>query len=338
MKLARVSRFSSGSKALCLLRTCLLAVFGAALASMRPAFADEIKLPPVVRIVVPFAPGGTSDSIARVLSEQLGQRLQRTFVVDNKPGASGFIGASAVARASADGSTLMCMSMSLITAAATMRNPPIDIMKDLIPIAIIGEGPMVVVASKESGIKTPSELLALARSKPDMITHGNTGTGSVPHVAIELLNEAAKIKLRQVPYKGGAIAMNDLIAGHIDLFMGNNGPLAAQIASGRITRVAVTSLLPSPAFPDVPTIASVVPGYEASQWTAIFAPAGMAPELIQRLNREINAVTKMPKFAELFREDGAMAVSASPAEAAEKVRQSYAMWKKLSVSRKLEVD
>lgn len=293
------------------------------------------ELPPVIRVVVPFSAGGTSDSIARALVDQLGPRLQRTLIVDNRPGASGFIGATLVARAPADGSTLMCMSLSLITAAATMQNPPIDVVKDLVPIAIVGEGPMMIFASKQSGIRTPAEFISLARSKPDSITHGSTGVGAVPHVAVELLNEAAKIRVRQIPYKGGSLATNDLIAGHIDIVMGNNGPMAAQAAAGRITRVAVTSLQPNPSFPDVPTLASVVPGFEATQWTMIFGPAGMSAELVERLNREIVAIAKSPKFTELFREDAAVAVGATPAEAAERVRKSYLMWKKLAVDRKL---
>lgn len=302
------------------------------------AGAQETPLPSTVKIIVPFSAGGSNDLVARILADQLGPRLNRTVIVENKPGASGFIGAAAVANAKPDGGTLLTASLSLVTAAVTMKKPPIDILKDLTPVAIVSEGGMVFVVPSKSPIKTPEDLVALARAKPDVLTHGTAGVGTIAHMAVELLNDSAKIKLKHVPYKGGQQAMNDVLGGIIDFMVGNNAPLEPFIVSGHLRRVAITSSAPSAAFPGVPTMGSVVPGYHVEQWIGIFAPAGVPDDVLQRLNREIRAVAQSKRMSDVFRDDGAQPVAATPAEAAARIRQEYATWKSLATTRNLDTN
>lgn len=314
-------------------------VLATAMALLCPlAGAQETSLPPTVKIIVPFLAGGSNDLVARILADQLGPRLNRTVIVENKAGASGFIGAAAVANAKPDGGTLLTASLSLVTAAVTMKKPPIDILKDLTPVAIVGEGGMVFVVPSQSPIKTPADLVAMARTKSDAITHGTAGIGTIAHMAVELLNDSAKIKLKHIPYKGGQQAMNDVLGGTIDFMVGNNAPLEPFIASGHLRRVAVTSAAPSATFPGVPTMASVVPGYHVEQWIAIFAPAGVPDDVLQRLNREIRAIAQSKKMSDVFRDDGARPVAATPAEAAARIRQEYATWKNLATTRNIDTN
>lgn len=248
------------------------------------------------------------------------------------------IGASAVARSPNDGSSLLFVSVSLLSAAATMKAAPVDVLHDLVPVSILAEGPLVIAVSSKSDIKTPADLIAAARAKPNELTHGSGGVGTIAHLAGELLNETAKIQIRHIPYKGASPAVTDMIGGRIDAMFAVKTTFASQVDAGRARLIAVTSLRPSPAFPGLPTVASVVPGYEVNLWTAVFAPAGTSAALVQRLNHEINEIAKSKQIRELMQSDGALPLALTPAEASARVESAYATWKRLAVAKKIVLE
>jgi tripartite-type tricarboxylate transporter receptor subunit TctC len=299
------------------------------------AVAQQPTFPPLVRLVVPFAPGASTDVIARALVAQLGPKLGTTVIVENRPGASGFIGSAAVAKGPRDGSMLLFTSVSMISAATTMKNVPIDVLTDLVPVAIPGEGPLVIAVPMSSPIKTPADLLAAARAKPDTITHGTAGVGTIAHMSAELLNDAAKIQLRHIPYKGASLAVTDMLGGNIDMMIAVKSTFGPHVSAGKFKLVAITSREPSPAFPGVPTLASVVPGYEVSLFTTLYAPAGTPAPIVQRLNQAVNEIARSKELTELMLSDAAVPLTVTPEQAAAKVRESYAMWKKLASAKNI---
>ena len=315
-------------------------LFSLALVVLAPAaVAQQVATPPLVRIVIPSVAGSSTDVIARVLANQLGPRLGTNVIVDNRPGGSGFIAAGAVAKGPRDGSMLLLFSTSLVTTAATMKTVPFDVMTDLVPVSMLGEGPLVVaVVSTRTDIKTPGDLVAVARAKPDTLTHGTAGVGTLAHVTAELLNEAAGIQLKHIPYKGAAQALVDLASGNIDAMIAVNSSLAPQIRSGRVRAIGVTSLKPSSAFPGLPTMASVVPGFAVDLWTAVFVPVGTPPGIVERLNREINEVAKSKEMREVMASDGAIPLALTPEESGRRYREAYALWKKLATTKNIVLE
>lgn len=300
--------------------------------------AQTTELPALIKIVVPFATGGSNDIAARMIAKLMSARTGRSVIVENRPGASGFIGAGAVARGPKDGSMVLLSSSSMITAAATKSNPAVDILKDLTPVSILSDSPLLVIVNAESPIRTPADLIAAARAKPDTITNGTPGLGTIAHLTGELINETAKVQLRHIPYQGGGPAMIDLMAGRIDINVVSNSSTAAQVAQGKLRPIAVTSAKPNPEFPNVPTMATVIPGFAVDQWQAVWAPAGTPAAIVDKLNREINDIVRLPDFAPLLREDGGVAQALTPAQADAKVRATFDQWRNLAKSKNIVVD
>lgn len=316
----------------------ILGAILSALAFIAPASAQQAPMPPLVRLVVPFAAGGSTDVLARTVAAQLGQRLGTSVIVDNRAGGGGLIGAAAVAKGPRDGSMLLLSTGSLVTAAATMKAVPLDVKADLLPVSLIGEGPMVVAVSTKTNLKTPADLVAAARAKPGAITYGTAGVGTIGHLTAELLDDAAKIQMTHVPYKGTSLALIDLASGTIDMTVGIYSTLAAQITSGRVRLIGVTSREPNPAFPGLLPVASAVPGFDATTWVAVFAPVGTPPALVQRLNREINEIAKSKEVTDQLRSDGAITTTLTPEEGGARVRASFDTWRKLATAKKIAVE
>lgn len=308
------------------------------LSAVSPAHAEKIdpSIPSMIRIVVPYSAGAGTDVMARRVANQLGPRLGTTVIVENRPGASGMIGTSTVIKGPKDGSNLVFASVSLVTAAAVTRNVPFDITKDLVPVAITGEGPLLIVVPSQSPIKTPADLLAAARAKP--LTHGSAGVGTIVHLAAELLNSSAKTQFQHIPYKGAAPAITDTIGGTLDVMLAANTTFASQITSGRMRPIAVTSLQPSPAFPKLPTMASVVPGYSATLWNVLFAPAGTPARLLNILNHEVNEISKSKEMVELMQMDGFEPKSLTLDQASKQVHDAYTTWKALAKERNIVLE
>lgn len=295
-------------------------------------------VPPLVRIVVPFPPGGSNDVIARAMAPQLAKRLATNVIVENKGGAAGVIGSEAVAKAPRDGSHLLLTSSTFLTTAATQAKLPYDPIAAFTPVAMIAEGPLLVAVPASSSTRSVENLVLAARAKPGALNYGTAGVGSIAHLATELLNGAAKIQMTHVPYKGAGPALIDLAGGQIDVMVSNYSSLVPQIKSGKVRAIAVTSPKPSPAFPDLPPVAAAVPGYAIDIWVTVFAPAGTPAPLVERLNKEINEISQSPELRTFLDPDGAQPVALSPAAVAARMKEDLAQLKRIAAERKISLD
>lgn len=264
----------------------LLGVTGAA-----PALAQERWPSKPVRIVVPFAPGGSTDVLARLVGQKLSTLWGQPVVIENKAGAGGNVGADAVAKSPADGYTLLMASGSIAINPHIYKRMPFDTKKDLLPITNVAGGPMLVVVPERSPVKTIQDLIALAKDKPGKLNFGSAGVGSQVHLASENFANAAGIEITHVPYKGEAVAYNDLIAGQIDMMVGNFAAASALLGPGRLRALAVTSKERAPQMPEMPTVAeSGLPGFENTGWFGFFAPAGTPAAVIAKVQRDTATV------------------------------------------------
>lgn len=302
------------------------------------AMTGALAQPALVRLVVPFPPGGSNDVIARAMAPQLAKRLGTNVIVENKAGAAGVIGADAVAKAPPDGSQLLLTSSTFLTTAATQSKLPYDPLAAFTPIAMVAEGPLLVAVPADRPIKSGAELIAAAKARPGALNYGTSGVGSVAHLATELLNGAAQIQTTHVPYKGAGPALIDLAAGQIDVMISNYSSIVPQMKSGKVRAIAVTSAKPSPAFPDLPPLSATVPGYAIEIWVTVFAPAGTPAPLVERLNREINAISASPELRVFLDPDGAQPVALSPAAVAARMKEDLAQLKRIAAERKISLD
>lgn len=316
----------------------MLKCIALALAALLAAPLALAQNPPLIRLVVPFPPGGSNDVIARAMAPQLAKRLGTNVIVENKSGAAGVIGSDAVAKAAPDGSHLLLTSSTFLTTAATQAKLPYDPLAALIPVAMVAEGPLLVAVPAERPIRTPADLVAAAKAKPGALNYGTAGVGSLAHLATELLNGAANIQMTHVPYKGAGPALIDLAAGQIDVMISNYSSLVSQMKAGKVRAIAVTSPKPSPAFPELPPIGSTVPGYAMDIWVTVFAPAGTPAALIERLNKEINGISASPELRTFLDPDGAQPVAMPPAAIAARMKQDLAQLKRIAAERKISLD
>ena len=298
----------------------------------------EPKLPAMMKIVVPFGAGASNDAIARAVAPLLARRLGNTVIVENKPGAAGVIGSDYVAKSPADGSVLLLSSSTFVTAAVTQPRLPYDPLTAFVPVSMVGNGPMLLAVSAATPIKSAAELVAAAKAKPGSLTYGSSGTGSIAHLASEMLSDAAGIRMTHVPYKGAANALMDMAGGQIDMMISNYTSLVAQIKSGKVRALAVTSAQASPAFADLPPLSSVAPGFAADIWVTVFAPGNTPAPVVARLNRELNQIAASPEVKALLEPDGATPMALSPADLARRVRDDLAIWKKIAVEKKILAD
>ena len=315
--------------------TLLIAVLVSALFAINPAAAADAKFPNLVRIVVPFGPGGSNDVVARAIAVPLAKRLETSVIVDNKAGASGVIGNDFVAKAPRDGSVLLLTSSTFLTVAATQAKLPYDALADFSPVAMVGEGPMLLAVSSAFPVKTTAEYFAAARAKPGEITYGSAGIGSIGHLATELLNAAAKVQMTHVAYKGAANAIVDLAGGQIYAMISNYSSLLPQLNTRRVRALAVTSKNASPVFPNLPPLSATVPGYSMEIWICVFAPAGTPAPVIERLNREIREISASPELKMFLEPDGALPVAIAPAALAARLKEELAQWKAIAAQRKI---
>jgi tripartite-type tricarboxylate transporter receptor subunit TctC len=222
-----------------------------------------------------------------------------------------------------------------LTTAATQPKVSYDPITGFAPVAVVAQGPLLLAVSAATSIKTPSDLLSAARAKPTDLSYGSAGVGSVGQMAAELLNSNAQIKMTHVPYKGAANAIIDLASGQIQVMLSNYSSLSPMLKAGRVRAVAVTSRQASPAFPDLPPLAATVPGYSIEIWTGIFAPAGTPVAIVERLNREINAISASPELKALLEPDGATPMSITASAFATIVKHDLAQWKQIATDNKI---
>ena len=264
-------------------------------------------------LVVPFAAGGGTDSIARDISRGLADRLPQPVVVDNRGGDGGAIAAAAVARAPADGLTLLFVTSTFVTHAAATPDLKYDIQKDFAPIALLGRGPLLVVASKSLGVKTLAQLVALGKRIPGTLNYCSAGNGSINHLAGEMFSQKTAIPMTHVPYRGSGPATLDLIAGRVQVFFATVPTILAHVRDGRVELLAVTGRGRSLLFPDTPSVTEAgIAGFDVSTWWGIVAPAGTPQAIITRLNALVGEVAGAPATRNRLINEGATPFSGSP--------------------------
>jgi tripartite-type tricarboxylate transporter receptor subunit TctC len=305
------------------LATLLLVAFSADL-----ALADYPER--IIRIVVPFAPGGGTDVVARTLAQEMARNLGANIVIENKPGAGTIIGTQAVAASQPDGYTLLMGTFANAVNPSLKAKLPYDPHQDFASVALIARSFNIVVVNPKSPIASIADLIAAAKAEPQKLSYGTYGTGTSAHLAGELFKTLAKVNLTTVPYKGAAPAITDLIGGQIQVMFTTVASAASLIAAGQLRALAVTSAQRSPAFPDLPTVAEAgVPDYSAESWYGLFAPAKTPADIIDRLNRSAAAAVQSEAFKKLAVNEGLVMIARPPDELDRYFQAEEERWRKV---------
>jgi tripartite-type tricarboxylate transporter receptor subunit TctC len=293
-----------------------------------------------VRIIVPYPPGGTTDLLARLMAVKLTESLGQTFLVENRPGASGAIGSQAVARAPADGYALvMGTASSHGINSAISKSLPYDAVKDFSPVTVVAGTPNVILVHPQLPARNLGELLALARDKPGKLNFGSTSLGGTPHMSAELLKMMASVDMVHVPYKGAGPMLTDLIGGQVQVGFDNLPSSMGHIRSGKVRAVAVTTTKRWPGAPDIPTVAeSGLAGYEVSGWFGLLAPAGTPRAVVDQLYRAVSAVLKQPDVQKQMFELGAEPSGNTPDEFARQIAAEVDKWKKVVAATGVKIE
>jgi tripartite-type tricarboxylate transporter receptor subunit TctC len=318
-----------------------LTALAAALAALAPPAVAQGGYParPIV-MVVGFAPGGGTDTVARIVAKKLGESVGQSVVVENRAGAGGNVATDHVAKAAPDGYTILLGSVGSLTVAPHLvANLPYDPVRDLAPITMAVVFANVLVVHPSVPANTLAEFVKLAKAKPGGITYGSSGIGGAGHLAGALLNMTAGIDLVHVPYKGGGPAMQDLLGGQIQSIFATPVSSGSQIRAGKVRALATTGATRSAYLPDVPTVAeSGYPGYEATNWYAYMAPAGTPKEIVDRLNRELRQALTAPDVREQFDKQGVEAMPGTPGELAKYIERELATWGRVVKEAKIQVN
>ena len=315
-------------------RLALAAVLVAAL----PAFAQDWPARPV-KVIVPFPPGGGTDTVARPLTAKLSQMLGQQFVIDNRGGAGGTIGASVAAKAPPDGYTVLLYSVHGAVAASAFKNLSYDLEKDLVPVTTVAIFPDVLVAAAKVPATTLAELIAHAKAQPGALNCGSAGNGTSRHLACEMFNSQAGIKATHVPYKGTGPATTALLAGEVDYIFEALGSASSHIRAGKIKPIAVTSAKRSPSFPEIPTaMDSGLPAFEVTSWYGLWVPAGTPAAIVQRLQAAVAKAFEDPDMKVLWFKLGAEPGGAPSEEFRTLVSRDVAKWGKVVRDAKISVE
>jgi tripartite-type tricarboxylate transporter receptor subunit TctC len=309
----------------------LVRTLAAALLGLMPFFAPAQDYPrKPVRMIVPYPPGGPTDILGRIVAQNLSERLGQQVVVENKPGASGMIGADLVAKAPPDGYTLLANASIHVINPSLYKNATYDALKDFAPVSLIAEVPLVLVVAPGLEVKSVKELIALAKSKSGKLNFASSGNAAAPHLAGEAFKIAAGVDMQHVPYKGSGPALTDLMGGQVQLMFDSLPSSISHVKSGKLRAIAVTTAKRSSALPSVPTIAeSGVPGFDISTWYGIWAPAGTPTEIVSKLSGEIAKIVKLADVRERLGGLGAEPAGNSPDEFAAYCRSELAKWAKI---------
>lgn len=301
--------------------------------------ADSYPSKPV-RVVVGFPPGGGLDFVARTLGDKLAERSGHPVVVDNRPGASGLIGANIVARAAPDGYTVMLAGSSTLAANPALQRLSYQaIIKDFAPVSLVSSVSYVLVVHPSVPAKSVAELIRFAKPQPGRINYASSGTGSASHLAMELFKNMAGVDLVHIPYKGSSLAVIDLIGGQVQAGFNNMIPALPHIRSGKLRALGVSGAARWAGMPDVPTIAdSGLPGYEALQWYGMLMPAGAPRVIIDRLQQEIAAILQLPDVRERVAREGGIIIGSTPEQFAGHIERELAKWTKVVTAANIRVD
>ena len=280
-----------------------------------------------VRVIVPFAPGGTSDFVARVYASALSKELGQQFVIDNRGGAGGTIGADLAAKAPPDGYSLLLFNIAMAFGPAMYSALPFDPVGDFAPVSLLGSAPSALLVNPSLPVRTVPEFLALARARPGQLDYGTGGVGSSGHLAVELLQALGKVKFTHVPYKGGGPAMQATISGEVAFLIETAGPVVPLIKSGRLRALGVTGAERMSQLPGVPTISeSGLKEYVYTTWYALWAPAKTAPAVITRLNQAVHKAVALPDARASLQNSGIEPAASTPAQLDERVRADLVKW------------
>jgi tripartite-type tricarboxylate transporter receptor subunit TctC len=309
------------------MRGILAACIGAAaLAPGGAALAQPYPSKPI-KIIVPFAVGGIADTFARAIGAKLGETWGQPVVVENKPGAGGNIGADFVAKSPPDGYTLVMGNIGTHAVNQSLfKSMPFDTMKDFVPIAHVLDAEGLLVVHPDLPAKTVPELIALARSQPGKMSYASGGLGTTSHLAGELFKSVAKVDIVHVPYKGNSPAITDLVGGQTQMIFATMPTVLPMVKAGRLRAIAVIGPQRSPALPDTPAVAESLPGFEVSNWIGLFAPAGTTPEIVARLNAEVQKIMRSPEIEKRLEAEGAKFIPTTPQSFAAFQRAEAEKW------------
>ena len=300
-------------------------VFAAGLAvAQAPAYPVKS-----VRLLVPSSPGGGTDILARVLAQKMSETFGQQFVVENRPGAGQVIGIEAVARSAPDGYTLLMAASAIVINEVLYAKPPYDTLRDFAPVTLGASLPNILVVHPALPVKSVRELISLAKTRAGQLNYSSAGSGTSPHLSMELFRLMAGITLTHIPYKGSGPATVDLLAGQVQLSMPNVLTALPHIKGGKLRGLGVTSGKRATGLPDIPAIAETLPGYEAIQWYGILAPAGTTRDIVGKLQAEIARILVLPEVRDRLAADGADAVGSRPDEFAAYIRAELAKWGKV---------
>jgi tripartite-type tricarboxylate transporter receptor subunit TctC len=275
-----------------------LVAIGAVLAAMAGAHAQTYPVKPV-RMVIPWPAGGSNDVIGRIVAQKLSAMWGQQVVPDNRPGAAGVVGSEVVAKAPADGYTIMVHSGTHVSNASLYSKLPYDTLKDFTPVMLLAAQPTLLVVHPSLPVKSVQDLVRLARAKPGQINYCSSGNGSAPHLSAALFTTKAKVSIEHVPYRGGGPALTAIMSGECQLMFGTMPTVMGQVRAGRLRAVAVTSAKRSKLLPELPTVAeSGLPGYELSPWIGIFAPAGLPKPIVDKIYNDVTQILKTPAVVE----------------------------------------
>jgi tripartite-type tricarboxylate transporter receptor subunit TctC len=325
-------------------RKCIDASVGAVafavLAAATPAAAQDNWPSKPITYVVPFAPGGNTDTLARIIAQKLSASIGQPVVIENKPGAGGNIGSDFVAKSKPDGYTILGGTISSHAINASVYpKMPYDVVKSFEPVIMIASGPLVLATAANTPYKTVQDVIAAAKANPGTISFASAGNGTSPHLAGELFKIATSTDLTHVPYKGSGPALTDVVAGNVPLIFDTMLVLGGQLKAGKVRPLAVASANRIPNLPNVPTFAEVgVPGFEVSSWQAVFAPAGTPKPIVQRLNAEIAKALKMPDVVARLDELGMNPSAGTPEQLGDYQKAEVAKWAKVVKAANIKPD
>lgn len=319
-------------------RTAIVMAMAAPLAARRALAQDYPNKP--VRIVVPYAPGGGADAVARILGQHAGASLGQTFVIENKGGAGSIIGTDLVAKAAPDGYTLLLGQSGPISInPAVYKSLPYDPVKDLTPVTMTNSYPYVLIVNGKLPVNTLKEFIEFGRGRPESMNYGTTGVGAANHLMSELFCAKASMKMTHIPYRGTALAVADAVAGHVTMVFGDPVSVLPHVNAGTLKALAVTSPQRSPVFPQVPTMAeSGYPAVEAIAWHGIFVPARTPQPIVDRLNAELVKALKVPEVVEVLSRQAMQPVGNSQQEFTDFLKRDIATWKEVAALSKVSAD
>jgi tripartite-type tricarboxylate transporter receptor subunit TctC len=317
-------------------------VLGAALAAGMlagsPAAMTQQYPAKPVRIVVPFAPGGGSDFIARFMAQRLTDALGKQVIVENKPGAGGVLGIEAGIKSPPDGYTLTLIASSY-TVNPSIYKLNFDPVGDVTPIIQMSQGPLLVVVRPSLPVRTTKELIALAKAKPGQVNFASSGQGSVIHLATELFDTLAGVKMNHIPYKGTGPALTDTIGGQTDVFFSSTATAMAHVQAGKLRAIAVTTAKRIPALPNVPTVAeSGVPGYDVTLWHGLLGPKGLPRPIVDRINAEVTKALKLKETADQLQSDGVAPAGGTPEQFLDQIKKEIGLWRKVAADAQVKVE